>query len=269
MVRQEFPPDRFPQVRLHRYETSKGPTARRNEAASLATTPFLFTIDDDCVVPSPQSFQQALDAFDHPRIAAVKLPFINVNQDSVVHFAAPGRDGRYVICMYYGGMVVFRRDAYLALNGYRTFYFIQFEEPDLSIRFLDRGYVVRLGWSDPIHHLESPSRNRKGRHVIGPRNAILFEWYNTPMPELLLRLPTVSAAMISLMIKLGYPHLGVWGVLRGYAGIVHELNRRQPVTRQTYRLGRTLRTQPLRFEQIEHLLPPIQPADKHRLIHKI
>ena len=112
----------FPKVQVHRSETSAGPTRRRNDGAALASTPFLFTIDDDILLPSPNTFRQTLDAFDDVRIGAVTIPFVNVHQNNVVQFAAPDDRQAYITSMFYGGMVAFRREAYLAVGGYRTFY---------------------------------------------------------------------------------------------------------------------------------------------------
>ena len=166
-VAERFPPDRCP-VRVIRHDTSAGPARRRNEAAAAAVTPFLFTIDDDCLVPSPRTFEQTLAGFQgQPRVAGVTIPFVNVRQGPDVYYRATAGAGPEVSHMFYGGMVAFRRSAFLAVGGYRPAYFILVEEPDLSVRLLNAGYVVRLGSADPIHHLESPVRNRPELYVRG------------------------------------------------------------------------------------------------------
>jgi glycosyltransferase involved in cell wall biosynthesis len=257
LIRAAFPPDHFPQVIYRRGDTSLGPTARRNEGAKLARSPYLFTIDDDCLLTSPRTFQQTLDAFDHPRIGAVTIPFVNVKQDSIKRFVATDPQQRQVSFMYFGGMIAFRRDAYLAAGGYRTFYFMHVEEPDLSIRLLDHGFVTRLGWADPIEHLESPVRNRKRLHALGPRNHMLYHWYNTPMPAVLARVPMAMAGAFWHTIKNGYPHLGILGLVRGIGGFVHERNRRAPVRDSVYRLGQQLRRGTMTLEEVEPMLPPL------------
>ncbi len=246
----------MPHVELVRSDISRGPAYRRNQGAQRAKAPILFTIDDDCVVPSSHTFRQTLEAFNHSRVGAVTLPFVNVRIDTVTNFSAVDRNEVWVDAMYYGGMVAFRREAFLAVGGYRPYYFIQAEEPDLAIRLLDAGYIVRLGWADPVHHLESPIRNLRFRHMQGPRNLVLYEWYNAPLPQLLWRLPIVTVAMLMLTIKLGCPHLGLLGLLRGYAGMFHEFRKRQPVRHATYRLYRRLRRKSLPLKEIDALLPP-------------
>ena len=159
---------KYPGVLFHREEKSRGPTFQRNKAAAMTGADILFTIDDDCIVSSPNTFAQTLEAFDHSRIGAVTIPFINVLQDQKLHSAAPDRVSVVATHDYFGGMVAIRRNIFHHVGGYRSFLFIQVEEPDLTIRLLQAGYIVRLGWADPIQHMESPLRNRPGRHRQGP-----------------------------------------------------------------------------------------------------
>ena len=147
---------KYPQVFFHREEKGKGPTFQRNKAAAMTRAPILATIDDDCILVSDKTLEQMLEGFDHPRVAGVTLPFINVLADQTVRTAAKKEGPLLATLDYCGGMVALRRDVYLGLGGYRTSYFIQVEEPDLCIRMLQAGYVVRLGWSEPLRHLESP-----------------------------------------------------------------------------------------------------------------
>ena len=255
-VAERFPPGRFP-VRVIRHERSAGPTRRRNEAADAATADVLFTIDDDCLVPSPHTFAQTLAGFDRPRVGAVTIPFVNVHQGERVYYAAPADGPPLVSFMFYGGMVAFRRSAFRAVGGYRSYYFMHVEEPDLSIRLLDAGYVVRVGSADPIHHLESPVRNRPKLHVLGPRNHLLYHWYNTPAPAVFVRLPVTAAATLAKTVQLRRPDLGLWGLARGVAAAAHEFNRRDPVRRSTHALARRLRAGPLPLSEVEPLLPPL------------
>src|SRR5687768_5093729 len=43
----------FPEVTLHSYKESAGYIVRRNEAVKLAQTPYVLSIDDDCVLENP------------------------------------------------------------------------------------------------------------------------------------------------------------------------------------------------------------------------
>ena len=255
-VAERFPAGGHP-VRVVRHDASAGPTRRRNEAAAAAATPFLFTIDDDCLVPSPRTFEQTLAGFDRPRVAAVTIPFVNVRQGPAVMYQGVAGGEPLVSFMFYGGMVAFRRSAFLAVGGYRSSYFMHVEEPDLSVRLLEAGYVVRLGWGDPIHHLESPVRDRPKLHVLGPRNHLLYHWYNTPAPAVFVRMPVTAAGTFAKTIELRRPDLGLWGLARGVGAIVREFRRRRPVRQAVHALARQLRLGPVPLAAVEPRLPPM------------
>ena len=249
-VQAAFPKEAYPQVAVHRAETSLGPTRRRNDGAALATTPYLFTIDDDLLMPSRNTFQQTIDAFDDPHIGAVTIPFINIHQDTRVQFVAPDTAHAYITGMFYGGMVAFRTAAYRAVGGYRTFYFMHVEEPDLCVRLMEHGYLTRLGTADPIHHLESPLRNKRRLNALAVRNSILYHWYNTPWPAAAVRMPGAAALAWAKSTRAGYPHLASWGLLRGIRAVLHETGRRQPVRPIVHQLSRSLKVTPLPLPQV-------------------
>jgi len=254
MVRRDYP-----QAAYFREDRNRGPTFQRNKGVGLGASPIVFTIDDDCILASPTILQQTLDAFDHPRVGAVTLPFINVLQDSTVRTAAPD-DGKILAGFdYFGGMVAFRRDVFLGIGGYRTFLFMHMEESDLAIRLLDAGYIVRLGWAQPLQHMESPLGKPVRLHDLGARNNILYCFYNVPWPQFPLHLAATTVKCLHHATRVGYPMRGVRGVLRGYAGILHEIRRRDPVSRTTYRLSRILRDKKATpLAEIEPQLSPMR-----------
>jgi GT2 family glycosyltransferase len=157
----------FPAVFVHRQEASRGPAWQRNRGAELSSTPVLVTLDDDCELVSRHTLFRAIEQLKPPRVGAVTIPFINIRQNATVHSAAPEDTGIYCTAMYFGGMVAFKRAAYQAVKGYRSWYFMHVEEPDLALRMLNAGFVVRLGMADPIHHHESPTRNSLRLHELG------------------------------------------------------------------------------------------------------
>lgn len=253
---------KFPTVRVLRDEESKGPTYQRNRGTLLANTPFLFTIDDDCTFPEPRIMEETLAAFENLRVGAVTIPFVNVLQSPQVLTAAPDSEKIYAAYEYYGGMVAFRREAFLKVGGYRTQYFMHVEEPDLSLRLLNAGYIVRPGVTTPMHHHESPIRNRMKLHELGPRNHVLYAWYNVPSADLCLHLLATSMLCVWHTVKIGHPWLGVRGVLRGYVAAFRERKNRLPVSRQIYRLSRQLRNAgALPLAEIEHCLPTLKPTE--------
>jgi GT2 family glycosyltransferase len=255
----------FPTAKIHREESSHGPAWQRNRGADLASTPVLVTLDDDCVFASPRTLRAALAELEPPRVGAVTFPFINVMQDKIVQTAAPAADQIYCTGTYYGGMIAFKREAYRAVGGYRSWYFMQVEESDLAIRLLNAGYVVRLGSSEPIHHHESPLRNRPRRYELGPRNHVIFAWQNVPMPHLIAHMPATVAGTVWYATKVGHPWHGLRGAALGIGASLSHPAWRAPVRAAVYHLHRQLKRRgAIPLAEIESRLPPPQTVDDAR-----
>jgi glycosyltransferase involved in cell wall biosynthesis len=249
----------FPQVQYHKQSPGKGPTFERNKAARLTEAEVLFTIDDDCIMDSPKTIEDTLTRFDHPRIGAVTIPFVNVLQeDKSIRRAAPDSSGIWTSLEYSAGMVAIRREPYLAIGGYREYIFMQGEERDLAIRLLNQGYVVRLGDCQPLKHLESPLRNWTALHIRGARNNLLFCFYNVPWPDFPVRLASTTFLNLRHGIKIGHPFTVFRGVIQGYYGMLHELSNRRPVPRNIYHLARQLQQKDMKLQDYESALPPLQ-----------
>jgi GT2 family glycosyltransferase len=247
----------FPGVRYYRLGEAKGPAFQRNRGIELATNDVVFPLDDDSVLVSRRTVEQTLSEFDHPRIGAVGIPYININQDRRVLQTAP-RDGAiHVTHSFVGAAHAVRRDVFLKLGGFREHFFYMGEESDLCLRMLSAGYVTRLGNADPIHHLESPRRNMRRASYSGRRNDIRFVWHNVPMPEFPLHLMGTTFNGFKAALTQGCFSSMVSGTAAGYADLFRRRHERNPVTRDTYRLHRRLKKKSRRLEEIEHTLPPI------------
>lgn len=230
----------FPQVRHFRSEVPRGPTWQRNEGARQAKTEYLVTLDDDCEFVSSRTIEQALAELDHPRIAGVTLPFVNVRQGATVHTRAPG-PGRFVTFIFLGGMVCLRREPFLRVGGYRTELFIHVEEPDLAVRLLAAGYLIRLGTADPLHHHESPLRDSTARYLYGARNNLLYVWFNAPWPRVVAQMAATTASQLLFGVRERRPILVGRGLGRGWRGVLSLRRSRAPVPPWAFALARELR----------------------------
>jgi GT2 family glycosyltransferase len=237
MVRREFP-----SVRLIEHQSMQGYIRGRNEAARAACGDVIISLDDDAVFSSDRIVAETLACFDDPRVAAVAIPYIDVNRDRIVRQSAPDRQAAYVAETFIGTAHALRRMVFLALGGYREELFHQGEESDFSLRLLAAGYVVRLGSGDPIHHFESPRRDFRRMDHYGPRNAILFAWQNVPMPALLAQIPATIAAVLTLTVKPSRLWVRIGGVLDGLAACLRF--ERAPVPASAYSMWRRLRHAP-------------------------
>jgi glycosyltransferase involved in cell wall biosynthesis len=236
MVRREFP-----SVRLVRDEASKGLIVQRNQGARLAKTAVIVSIDDDAEFISPNTVAQTLLEFGDPKIAAVAVPFVNVNYGPEVRQCAPSAAGIFVKESFTGTAHALMRETFLAVGGYRDVLFHQGEEEDLCIRLLDAGYFTRLGTADPINHYESPKRDWRRMDVYGARNKILFSWYNVPLCYLPLHLPAATLNRLLFGLRARRPLNAIRGLLMGFAACIRRPGDRHPVRAQTYRLFRRLR----------------------------
>jgi glycosyltransferase involved in cell wall biosynthesis len=230
----------FPSVNFQRREESKGLVVRRNEAARIASGQIILSIDDDAEFSDASIVATIVREFENSAIAAIAIPFINVNMDSRIRQQAPSTSEIWITNEYIGTAHAVRRDVFLEIGGYWDTLVHQGEEGDLCIRLLDRAKLVRLGSSAPIHHYESAQRSRERMSVFGQRNLILFAWRNVPMPEFTLH--------VVMTILKGL----VWGIRRGelwfrckgtWAGLamLFKLKGRSPVSRKTYWLYRKLK----------------------------
>ncbi len=247
MVRQEFPA-----AVVQSSSEALGPCVQRNRGAALATGEFLVTLDDDCEFVSPATLSQTLPLFDRPSIAAVTLPFINVLQNAAIDSAAPGKEGVFLTAFYYGGMIAFRREIYLKLGGYREAFFMNVEEPDLAIRLMDSGYVIRLGTAGAIHHHESAVRDSPGIRRLAPRNHILFTWFNVPFPYLTGQLAWTNLLALRYALRTNFLLLTLKGICSGYGQLLANFSARKPVKRPVYRLWKRMRRRgALRLEEVD------------------
>lgn len=248
--------DRFPGVRLERFEHSAGYIVRRNQAAEMATTPVIVSIDDDAEFSSSDTVAQTVAELGHPRVGAVAIPHIDVHRSPSPVLQMPPGDGVHVGPSYVGTAHAVTRSLFLDLGGYREELVHQAEEHDFCARMLAAGWVVRLGRADPIRHYESPARDRGRQMFYWRRNDVLFAWHQVPLPYLVGRL--AKAVIHGVVVgarerQLGPPLRGLW---QGQVDFLRNMGSRAPMSRRLYRLDRALRQRrQLPLEAIEGELP--------------
>ncbi|HEX4265926.1 MAG TPA: glycosyltransferase family 2 protein [Verrucomicrobiae bacterium] len=231
----------FPSVRLHRSEQSFGLIVQRNRGARMAGNPILFSIDDDAVFSTPRVVEQTLREFEHPRVGAVAIPFIDVNTSSEVRQKAPRAEGIHATHTFIGTAHALRRDVFLKLSGYREGFVHQGEEEDYCIRMFNAGWIARCGNADPIHHFESPRRNWARMDYYGARNKILFAWHNVPWRHLPAHLFCTTALAASHTASPRRLLTRFRGIAAAYALICSRKISRSPVSADVYQLGRQLK----------------------------
>jgi glycosyltransferase involved in cell wall biosynthesis len=246
----------FPMVVLHRNERPLGIIGARNRAAGLARGRILVTIDDDAELSDPRTIAQLLPAFEHPRVGAVAMPHVHTRlAPGGEHDRAPDATGVWCTWTFIGTAHALRRDAFLAVGGYRAELVTRVEEPDLCLRLLDRGLVCRLGTTPAILHHESPSRSSDAIHRMTARNELIEAWRNVPASALPGRLAAVTFNTLRLAAGHGHRRAFLTGLREGYGAIARD-RRREPVAAGAWKAARLLmRERAVSLERIEPLLP--------------
>jgi hypothetical protein len=121
---------------------------------------------------------------------------------------------------------------------------------------LAKGFVVRLGRADALHHLETERGRMLARNVrLVVRNQLLDAWLNTPARYLPGRLARILAKSAHDSLRWRHPGAaatGVWEAARHAAG---GSDRRAPVSREVWELLVDMRKRgPLRLEEVEATL---------------
>lgn len=237
----EMVAERFPDVRVQRFETNAGLVVRRNDAARLAHGRIIVSIDDDAVFTSPDTVAQTLRDFEHDdRIAAVGIPFVDVRRSPQVHQQPPEAEGCWIGPVFRGTAHAVRRDVFLELGGYRERIVHQGEEHDFCLRLLDAGHLVRYGRAAPIEHRESPRRSNRRMERYGRRNEQLL--CATYYPQPWATLYGVGYAGKSVLRGIRSDGGLVWifeGILRGVGAWMTA--GRRPISRETFALDQRLR----------------------------
>jgi GT2 family glycosyltransferase len=249
--------DEFPQVRFVRFEQRAGLVVRRNDAGQLATGGVIVSLDDDALFSSPRSVAQTLRDFDHPRIAAVAIPYEDVRNGRVISsLRAATPPDRSVVPTFRGTAYAVRRDVFRAIGGFRQEIVHQGEEADFCLRLLSAGYVVRLGRADEIIHHSSASRDLERMDIYGQRNVLLWSFTFFPFPLGAVMMFGYAARAVLWGVRVGRPISMMRGVGYGLGACWALRSGRRPLSWKLALLDRRVRRAGLLpLEDVEKMLP--------------
>lgn len=232
--------DNYPTVRTHREENCIGLINARTKAAQLITGNIIFSIDDDAIFSQDNIIIDILKDFENPTVGAVAIPLINIKYSSEILQCAPDKKTIYYTQQFIGTAHALRKDIFHQIGGYRSYLVRQGEEMDYCIRMLDAGYLVKLGYSNPIIHNESPKRDPSKIKYFEARNNILFILQNIPI---LFLFPHLLFNLFNLTRKnSGHIKAVCNGIFSGLKDFFFSpIIIRKPVTNSTYLHFRKLR----------------------------
>jgi GT2 family glycosyltransferase len=232
----------FPRVRLLS-DPAPGYIGRRNAGVRAARGDIVLSVDDDCEFTDPATVRRLLGDFADARVGAVAMPYVDHLYGEELRQAPPRREGTWAVDTFVGCAGALRRDAFLAVGGFREEYGYSTEEPDLCLRLLDAGQHVALGHTPPLVHRARPSPGRRDRALFaGRRGEVLLAFYNAPARRLVPAL--VRCCVDPLLPVLRERRAGpvLRGLAAGAGAAWRTRHERRPVSVAAYRRFRRLRT---------------------------
>jgi Glycosyl transferase family 2 len=156
MVRREFPG-----FVVLENDKRQGSVASRDRMLRLATSDVVISLDDDSYPIDRDFLTRLRNVLEHHPEAAV-ISFAAIREQDCRGRAAPSRDecrGRYVAAYANCGAAM-RREVYLKVSGFPTFFGHMYEEADYALQCYAAGFAV---WFEPdlvVRHHIPPCRSR-------------------------------------------------------------------------------------------------------------
>ncbi len=154
-----------------RSETVLGPAGGRNRCLHESTTPFCFSIDDDCYLASmPDLSRWFTNRAEDRDIAIVGFRYCNMPANEY----APPSDQQGPAKGFHGGASLLRRAAVMKVGGFLDWLVFAAEDTELAMRLNRLGYRI---WYDPsviVHHdhsLEGRDQGWGSYHYV--RNTVV------------------------------------------------------------------------------------------------
>jgi GT2 family glycosyltransferase len=214
LVRAGIRPPAANKLTVVRHESSGGLAAARNEIAQRARSRWVLMLDDDAALLSAHAVTAGIDAIAaDDRVLAIAFAQADAEGKAWPPGAQPGAASYPCrVPTFIGFAHLLRRDAFIALGGYRAQILINGEEGELCLRALDAGWDIVFLPDALIAHLIDPAgRNlRRYLHLV-VRNGCLASIYNDPFLLMCVRTPMRLASYFRM--RAGWHVDDPWGFL--------------------------------------------------------
>lgn len=238
-----------PRLSILRHDETMGVAGGRNRIAREARTPWILYLDDDALLLSPDAVRAGIAVLERdPAVAVVAFPQSDEEGRLLPPGAQPSAATRpSLVRAFIGFAHLVRRQAVLAIGGYREVLEINGEERELSLRLLDAGHRIVYLPDAPIAHLAS-SAGRDLNHYLFQvvRNDVLAAMLNEPLPLAVASVPVRLWRYFPMRRGWGADDPGGFGrIVRALADALPRVRReRQPVRWSTLREWRRLAQSP-------------------------
>jgi GT2 family glycosyltransferase len=175
----------WPDATVIRHHSAAGQCSRRNEGFAVATGEFILQLDDDCSFPDSASLSLAVQQLrSTPDAGAICFYMINSadlpEKIDLTHL----RSG--CVASFVGAAVLFRKIALNQTAGYRSSFRGQWEEEELGLQLLSRGWpIIFLPKVLAHHRLSNLNRNSAASWSRGIRNSIWGLLIHVPFPRVI------------------------------------------------------------------------------------
>lgn len=207
----------------------------RNRLAEACQTKYFIFMDDDTWFRDPGELEEiiARDLY-FPGLgqAAAVCSQVIRTYDGLLLF--PSHLPRQAILSFIGMGVLFTKEAFLRVGGFRDFFRYRHEEGEMSLRMWASGLRIVYEPSMLVEHFHTPSaRNSSEYDMLSARNLILMHTLNLPslhgMPEGVLR-------AIKLLIRRGVDRsAALRGIAAGITDAYRFRDQKTIMSRQSYR----------------------------------
>ena len=229
-----------------RNEASQGACRARNRGFQKASGKYVFIFDDDAELSDRTVLERAVGLAERvPKIGAIG--FRQLDSDGRAQYMQPGSGERlrYAPTFFsYGAML--SKEAFDTVGGFFELLGYYFEENELSLKLIDRGFPIVY---DPslavVHHHEQAGRNERVIQRLCWRNilyTIVARYPAATVPAALLRSTLI---WIRLSSSSKFFHWGdlTWGVGSLIRTLPALISSRQAIQFRTLRQVRRWRTQ--------------------------
>lgn len=252
-----------PDLRLIVDDVNRGVPVQRNRGTREASGSIVFWLDDDAELQSPYTVAQTLGAFDHPRVGAVSIPYLEPSRGPGIRQGYPPGPGRWITDSFLGCAAAVDREKFLAVGGFDESLFMEGEEPDVCAKMLARGWVTVVAQGDAVVHHISDVRDSPLRAKLATRSQFLIPMRYGSGPPLAADLAVRLAISTTRAVRTRSPG-GVFAGILSALRAVRQPGARTPLPRRLFRLRQKLEVERLRrrlrtqLHDVEHILPPCE-----------
>lgn len=175
----------FPSAQLIVHETGAGSVGSRNQMLRSMAADWVLSLDDDSYPLDEAFFAKAASLMaQHPEVSVFTFPELHNEGRYASPTKTPESPG-HCVSAYPNCAALMNRADYLQVEGYPTFFFHNYEEPDYALQLFGAGKAV---WFEPSltirHHFSSANRSHLRNHHLNARNELWSVWMRCPWPWL-------------------------------------------------------------------------------------